>query len=95
MTDLVDGVSVREDVVRPELKAAVDWSLQQLLVRIRRRPKLENPLLYLSKKLSEYSNNFRDAIDDEEREKVKGILGRFFGHFAIAKASGWKIFFIA
>ena len=75
MTDLVDGVSVREDVVRPELKAAVDWSLQQLLVRIRRRPKLENPLLYLSEKLSEYSNNFRDAIDDEEREKVKGILG--------------------
>ena len=53
---LADGVSARGDVVSDSLKAAVDWSMQELLVRIRKRPKVDDPLRYFARKLVEYSN---------------------------------------
>lgn len=71
---LADGVSVRGDVVSDNLQAAVDWSMQELLVRIRKRPKVDDPLRYFARKLVEFANNQRDTITEEEKVSIEQIV---------------------
>eukprot|EP00943_MAST-04B_sp_MAST-4B-sp1_P002880 g2880.t1 len=76
---LQDVVTPHADVVSNELKEAVDWSLQELLKRAKQRPKLQNPLLYLSQKLQEYSDTKRNTIHDGESDAIKKSLGSRIG----------------
>ena len=83
METLQDGVTPHPDVVSDELKEAVDWSMQELLKRAKQRPKLTNPLLYLSQKLQQYSDTKRNTMQSGEPQAIKGILGERSGRRGI------------
>lgn len=88
MNMLQDVVTPHADVVSDELKEAVDWSLQELLKRAKQRPKLQNPLLYLSEKLQDYSDTKRNTIHDGESDVIKKNLGSRIGRRVVVFDSG-------
>ncbi len=83
MAELKDSVTPCANAVPQELRDALDWGMQELLKRAKQRPKLQNPLLYLSEKLQLYSDTKRNTIEDGEIERIKSTLGNRIGRRAV------------
>ena len=83
MADLKDGVTPCANAVPQELREALDWGVQELLKRAKQRPKLQNPLLFLSEKLQLYSDTKRNTIQEGETEMIRSILSNRNGRRAV------------